>query len=264
MKRRFLIRTLGACAALTALAWSGPSDAQEAKGLGERGQLILSADRLFPLFSYTSVSTTETNNNNTTVTTTDKGSSFVMLIGAEPEVASIHTVPRVSADFTVIPRLTIGGSIVVAFGLGGSHNVDTSPPNGPKVSTSTDAASRTILGIGPRVGYILPLGDVLAFWPRGGFSFYSVRERAVENGNNPNQTTTITDTDTLFSLDLDPQLCIVPIQHFFFNAGPLLNIPLSGSRSHEVTDGGTTQKTSIDLSVWHIGISVGLGGWFDL
>jgi hypothetical protein len=265
MKRRFWIRTLGACAALTALAWSGRSDAQEAKGFGERGQLIISADRLFPLFSYTSVSTTETRDNNTTVTTTDKGSSFVMLIGAEPEVSSIHTVPRVAVDFTVIPRLTIGGSIVLAFGLGGSHNVDTTPQNGPKVSTSTDAASRTIIGFGPRVGYILPLGDLFAFWPRGGFSFYSVREREVDNGNGqPNQQTTITNTDTLFSLDLDPQFCIIPIQHFFFNAGPLINIPLSGSRSNEVTAGSTTTKTSIDLSVFHFGISVGLGGWFDL
>ncbi len=264
MKRRLRIRTLGACALLAALAWSGRSDAQDAKGFGQKSQLILSADRLFPLFSYTSVSTTQTLNNNTTVTTTDKGSSFVLLLGAEPEVASIHTVPRVAADFTIIDRLTLGGSVVVAFGLGGSHNVDTTPQNGPKTSTSTDAASRTIFGFGPRVGYILPLGDILAFWPRGGVSFYSVRERQVVNDNNPNNNTTVTNTDSILSLDLDPQLVIVPIPHFFFHVGPLINIPLSGSRSNEETNGSTTTTTKIDLSIFHFGISTGIGGWFDL
>jgi hypothetical protein len=257
---------LGACAALAALAWAGRSDAQEAKGFGEKGQLIISADRLFPLFSYTSQSTTETRNDNTTVTTTDKGSSFVLLLGREPGISSVHTIPRVSVDFTIIPRLTLGGTIVVGFGLGGSHNTETNPPNGPKVTTSNDAPTQTILGFGPRVGYILPLGEILAFWPRGGISFYSDRTRTVDNGNgNPNQPQiTTTDTATLWSLDVDPQLCIVPIPHFFFNAGPLLNIPLTGSVSHEQANGGTTQTTKNDLSVWHIGISVGLGGWLEL
>jgi hypothetical protein len=33
------------------LGWSATSDAQEANGLGAKGQFILSADRLFPAFS---------------------------------------------------------------------------------------------------------------------------------------------------------------------------------------------------------------------
>ena len=259
MKRRLVTF---ACVALAALAWSGRSEAQDAKGFGSKGQLIITADRLFPLFSYTSVSTTETNNNDTR-TTTDKGSSFVLLLGQEPNVPSVHTVPRVAVDFTVIDRLTIGGDVVLAFGLGASEKVEDNN-NGTTRTVTNDAPSRTIIGIGPRVGYILPLGDILAFWPRGGFSFYSVRDRSVETDNNGNTTRTTTNSDTIFSLDLDPQLVIVPIPHFFFHAGPLINIPLAGSQKNEVTMGGTTVSTSIDLSVFHFGISTGLGGWFDL
>jgi hypothetical protein len=258
MKRRFVV---GAAAAIAALAWSGQAGAQDAKGFGEKGQLILSADRLFPLFSYTSFSTTETDNNVTT-TQTDKGSSFVLLLGAEPGVSSIHTVPRVAVDFTVIKGLTVGGSVVLAFGLGGSSNTETNT-GGQSVSRSTDAPSRTIIGIGPRVGYILPLGDIIAIWPRGGFSFYSVSEKQTTTQQNGGDVVD-KNSDTIFSLDIDPQLAIVPIQHFFFHVGPLLNIPLSGSRSHDHTAGATTTTTKIDLSIWHFGISTGIGGWFDL
>jgi hypothetical protein len=252
------------CVALAALAWSERSEAQDAKGFGSKGQLIVSADRLFPLFSYTSVSVTETNNNVTT-TTTDHGSSLVLLFGSEPGIGAVnpHTIPRAAVDFTVIDRLTLGGDVVLGFGLGGSHKVETNN-NGTTRSFSNDAPTETVIGFGPRVGYILPLTDILAFWPRGGVSFYSVHTRTVVTDNQGNTQHTDTDTDTIFSLDLDPQLAIVPIPHFFFHAGPLINIPIGGSHKIERTTGNTTESTSDDLSIFHFGLSVGLGGWFDL
>jgi hypothetical protein len=168
----------------------------------------------------------------------------------------------VAVDFTVIDRLTVGGSVALAFGLGGSHKVE-DDNNGTNRSTSTDSPTVTVIGFSPRVGYILPLTDWLAFWPRGGFSFYSVRVRTVDT-NNMNVDTTHTDSDTIFSLDLDPQLAIIPVRNFFFTGGLLMNIPLGGSQKSETTTGGTTQSVSNDFSIFHFGLEVGLGGWIDL
>ncbi len=256
-----------ACVVLATLAWSGSSRAQDAKGFGSKGQLIISADRLFPLFSYTSSSETEHPNNNETRTTSNHGSSFVLLLGNEPQAPTVinpHTLPRAAVDFTVIDRLTVGGDLVIGFGLGGSHKVE-DDQGGTTRSTSTDAPTVTIIGIGPRVGYVLPLNDWLAFWPRGGISFYSIRVKSVETPNNPNQPeTTTTNSATVFSIDLDPQLVIVPTQHFFFTGGLLMNIPLGGSLKSETSTGGTTTSVSNDFSIFHFGLEVGLGGWLDL
>ena len=41
--------------------------------------------------------------------------------------------------------------------------------------------------------------------------------------------TTTTNSDFVFSLDLDPQFAWVPVEHFFIHFGPLLNIPRSSN-----------------------------------
>lgn len=232
--------------------------AQEAHGFGERSQLILSADRLFPLFSYTSATETEPDNDENSI----NASNVSLLYGRETFSDGVggfnpHTVPRVAFDFTVIRGLTVGGAIVVALGLGGS----TENKQG-NVTTSTDAPTTTVFGFVPRVGYIIPIGDLLAFWPRGGFSFYSVSTKSEQGLGGAVQT--VTRTNSLFSLDLDPQFVIVPTEHLFFSAGPLVTIPLTGNRSVETVAGPTTTTVENDLSLFHIGLTAGLGGWFNL
>lgn len=264
MKRSgFGTSALAALATIAAMTWTTPSEAQEAGGLGAKGQLLVSADRLFPLFSYSRVSVTRTEAGRE-LTSSVSGSSLVMLVGTEPELGTVHTIPRVAVDYTIIDRLTLGGSVALAFGLGGTTKTDV--VNGNTITTrESDAPTRNLIGISPRVGYIFPMGDVLAFWLRGGFSFYSAREkRTVFQGNN-NIARTETDKDTVLSLDFDPQLMIVPIPHFFFHVGPIINLPVpAGSRTTEVSAGPTTTSTSYDLHVFHFGVSTGIGGWFDL
>jgi hypothetical protein len=68
----------------------------------------------------------------------------------------------------------------------------------------------------------------------------------------------------MFSLDLDPQFMIVPVQHFFFQMGPLITIPLTGNSSQEVVSGATTTTVDRDLTLFHIGLTAGIGGWFNL
>ena len=256
-----------AFAATTALA--APAEAAgDAKGLGEKYQLIVSADRLVPLFSYTYASSTTTQNN-IELTQSQSGAGISILFGRIAGVdgglpTNVHAIPRVGFDFTVIPRLTLGAAFAFGFGLGGSNETE-ALTNNVKATRETDAPTATAVGLAPRVGYILPLTDHLAFWPRGGFGFYWVSVKTEDvNVNNPNDVTTQSVTDNLISLDLDPQLMITPFEHFFFNVGPLLNVPLSGSRSLDRTQGTQTQSFSNDISLFHLGITAGLGGFFTL
>jgi hypothetical protein len=259
--RRTVLRSsclVSTLAGLAALLTARSACAQEANGLGEKSQLIVTVDRLMPLFSYSSESVTNTQNGGT-LKTTDSGSSAALLFGREPSLGVVHTIPRVAIDFTIVRHLTLGGSIAVAFGLGGSHEEDF----GNNSSRKSDAAKTSIIGFAPRVGYVIPLGSTFAFWPRAGFAFYSVSTKTNGVGQNNVETTT-TVNDSLLSLDLDPQFAWAPIPHFFFHFGPIVNVPLSGSRSIENTVGTNSNTVKNDLSVFHFGLSAGLGGWFDL
>lgn len=257
------IRTLGFLGASVAAALAIPTTAHaaDANGFGSQTQLILSADRLVPVFSYSSVKVTDTEGNRTTKDTTS-GSSTSILWGQDVGVNNVHTVPRVGLDVSIgSTHLTVGGDLAFAFSLGGSHEVETTQ-NNTTTTVKTDSPSTTVIGLAPRVGYILPLGDVFALWLRGGFGFYSVKQTFEEAGNNGNNRTT--NRDSVFSLDLDPQFAIIPIEHFFFTVGPLVNIPLTGSRSTELVRGAVTTTVDNDLTVWHLGVAAGLGGWFNL
>lgn len=247
-------------AAAVALVVATPRDAsaQEANGLGQKHQLILSVDRLMPVLSYTSQTVTATLGNQS-FKTTDSGTSAAVLFGREPSLGAVHTIPRIAFDFAIIKHLTLGGALAFAVGLGGSRSEDL--PDG--TSRKTDAGKTSIVGFAPRVGYVIPLGDLFAFWPRAGFAVYSVSTSfpSVANNNTP---VTTTNSDTVFSLDLDPQFAWVPVPHFFVHFGPLINIPVGGSRSVEVATPPRSVTTNNDLSVFHFGLSAGLGGWFDL
>lgn len=259
-------RTLLAFGALgAALLVPATSEAQDAHGFGSQTQLILSADRLVPVFAWTSATVTSTQGNNT-IEATQSDSSTSLLWGNDGQAffgpRSPHTVPRAAFDFVIIPHLTLGGSVAFAFSLGGSTETETRT-NNQTVTVKNDSPSNTVIALGPRVGYIIPFGDLLAFWPRAGFSFYSLRrttEQSPDNGAVERDTIKV----SAFSLDVDPQLMIIPTEHFFINVGPLINIPLTGSVSSERVRGATTTTVDDDLTLWHFGITAGLGGWFNL
>lgn len=266
MKAHLRIASLLAAAAFVSTETAQAAD--DAKGLGEKYQLIFSADRLVPLFSYANASITRTENN-IELTSSRSGAGLALLLGRnvgidESFMVNVHTLPRVAVDFAIIPKLTVGAALAFGFGLGGADDTEVLV-GGVKTKRSADSPTATAIGLAPRVGYVIPFGEHLAFWPRGGFGIYSVSSRRDEIQNNdPNNVRTRSVTDTYFSLDLDPQLAVVPTEHFFFHVGPLLNIPISGSRSDERTQGASTQTESNDASLFHFGISAGLGGWLSL
>ena len=242
--------------------------AGHANGFGEKGQLILSADRLVPLFNYTYASVTETQNN-VDLTDSKSGAGISLLFGRNLSIeesgaavpVNVHAIPRVAFDVTVIPHLTIGAALAFGFGLGGT-NEDENLQGNTRVVRSTDGPTATAIGLAPRVGYILPLADIVAFWPRLGFGFYSIS--GSQEFTAQGATTTVRTTDTLFSIDLDPQFVLIPYEHFFIHGGPLVNIPLSGTRSLSRTTGANTTEQSVDASLFNFGLSLGVGGWLNV
>jgi hypothetical protein len=256
---------LGLLAVLAAvvLTWSPHADAAgDANGFGQKHQLIFTADRLVPVLSFTRVSVDSNPNPNTTQTQSTSGSNFSLLWGSNFYLENnIHSLPRVAVDFTVIEHLTIGGAIAIAFGVGGTVTTETET-GGTRRTVERDAPRATVFGIAPRVGYIIPLGDSLALWPRGGFAFYSVRFKQEFDQNN--NTISQSRGDSVFSLDLDPQLAIVPFEHFYFSLGPLVNIPITGTRKTETTTNSQTTSVSNDMSIFQFGITASLGGFFNL
>lgn len=229
---------------------------------GERGQLVLSADRLLPLVSYTSQSITATQGDVTT-RTTDDGASVALFVGREPTLGAVHTVPRLAADVTVTRRLTLGTSIAFAFGLSGDHTEERTPTAGPTTTRESRGPRSTLIGFAPRFGYVIPIGSKLAFWPRAGLGFYSVSSKSEETSN-LGVTATTRITDTLFSLDLDPQLVWLPIPHVLVTAGPLVDVPLDGAHDTSFSQAGEAKDRTDDLSIVHVGLHASLGVWFDL
>lgn len=264
--RRILISALSAAAALVCFA-SDAEAAGSAHGFAEKGQLYISADRLVPLFSYTTSSITRTQNN-TELTTSESGTGISLLFGrnlaggdGRTVVTDVHAIPRVAFDVAIIDHLTVGAALAFGFGLGGTYEEE--QLNGATITTrKADLPTASAIGFAPRVGYVLPLTDMFAFWPRAGIGFYSV-STGFEQVNGV-VVDNIKQTDTIFSLDLDPQFALVPFEHFFLHAGPVVNIPISGSRSLTTTRGATTTEVTFDASLFHLGLSAGMGLYFDV
>jgi len=130
-------------------------------------------------------------------------------------------------------------------------------------SVSTDQGKATYFVLAPRVGYILPLTDMISFWPRGGISFNLVHVGFPDEVRN-NVTTSSSLNTTLWAIDLEPIFVLSPVEHFGIYAGPVIDIPLTGNQkqSATVTPPGQTTEINRDYSSFHFGITAGLLGWF--
>ena len=257
MKPRLLALALVTALATTANAWG-----QSAVRLGERGQLIVTADRFLPVFGYTVQAITVTEGDSKT-TTTDSGASMAFTVGREPSFGVAHALPRLAVDYTFQKRFTLGGSFALALGIDGTRVAEHVPAVGHTTVRENTRPGTTIVGFAPRLGYVFPLGKSFAFWPRAGFAFYSISS-AREETSLEGHTTTASQTDTLFSLDFDPQFVWSPLAHVLVHAGPIANVPLAGSHETAFEQGTNKKERSDDMTVFHLGISAGLGMWFDL
>jgi hypothetical protein len=223
-------------------------------GMAEKGSLIISADRLFgATWTQSSVDNPQKYK--------DKYTSFGLLWGSPVTstagLASPYNIPRAGVDYTIISNLTIGGSIGF---FSQSHGTErTNPNNG--VITSQDAPSVTAFALAPRVGYVLGFSPNIGLWLRGGLTYFTTSVDL-----HPDNTQFGTPSSygfSGFSINLEPQLVLAPVEHFAFTVGLVADLPLGGSQKTTTYLGnGATQTESIGLGVTNIGLTVGLLGWF--
>ena len=132
-----------------------------------------------------------------------------------------------AVDYFVIENLSIGGFISL------SH-------------TALEDGDFTVFGIGPRVGYNIPLNDSVSIWPKVGFSFtsFSSSSEAEDEGDVVVEESSGNDGLTL---NLFVPFMFHPAKNFFAGFGPFLDVDLTG-----------------DNKATRLGARLTLGGWFEL
>jgi hypothetical protein len=153
-----------------------------------------------------------------------------------------------SIDFTVANNISVGGSIAFISRSGKTDQLRSS------VTTSVD--SPTIIGFAfaPRVGYILSVNQMIGIWLKGGVTYFSLKSDSTFMGSSR------TLTDTGFSLNLEPELVVLPVPHFGFTVSGLGDIALSGNHN-ETTTGAVATSTDEGFKVNNFGLALGLLGF---
>jgi hypothetical protein len=255
------------------------ASAASAQELGEKGQFIISADRLVPLFSYTQDKITDNGVNPTVTTYLDStqisllwGSTSVSgdgsvlgrnALGTGGSVSNVYTVPRLGFDYVLLPHLTLGGNAVFFATLGsGGNQCAGGMCNNPTVGNG----SSNVFGIVPRIGYIIGLSNVFSLWLRGGVHYYHEHTSVPDVLNAPGCNGRVDSDDgnlELFGLTLDPQFMITPVNHFGFMLGPTVDWGFAGSASTDVPNGCNARTTtSFGFAALNVGLNGGLMGWF--
>jgi hypothetical protein len=240
-----MLRKLSFCA--TVIAAASPAGAQPVDDLGARGQIIIGADRLSPLFSYSRIKQDQGGGDSETTSTT----SMNFLWAGDPQ--DVYDIPRLGLDYVVAPNVTVGGDLFATLPVSASRSTTQGG-----MTTSRDTQKINAFGIGARAGYILPAAHNVFFWGRGGLSYTRVGTTNPPNMGGNQQSSSVSQT----GLSLEPLFVIGVTPHFGILLGPVLDIPLTGTAHNEFTMGGMTVSQDNDESQLHVGITAGLVGWF--
>jgi len=181
------------------------------KQMGEVGHFVVSADLNVSL-SWSNISPPMGNSNSST---------------------DITIAP--SADYFVIPNISVGGNVVLGHG-------SSSQPNG---TGGTTDVSTTTLGLGVRGGYHMPIAPKISFWPRLGLSYNHVGFSS--GGSDSSQ--------SAFTIFVYAPILFHPAPHFFVGIGPSISQDLTSSVSSGSmsADGDKTLRLALESTV---------GGWF--
>ncbi len=106
--------------------------------------------------------------------------------------------------------------------------------------TSQSGSSTSVISIGPRVGYNLPVSNRLSVWPKIGFSLANTTVNTDGVGGLPDQE----ESNTAGQLNLFVPVMFHPVQHFFLGLGPALDLDLSGENK------ATTVAVRLTLGGW--------------
>ncbi len=227
------------------------ASAEPMPGFGSQGQVILSADRLSPFLSYSRIKIDQGGGDSTTNSQT----SLSLLWTGEPQ--DFYDIPRFGVDYVVAPSVTIGGDLFATLPMSSTRSTTQN-----NTTTSRDGTKLNAFGIAARAGYVMPLAPRVAFWPRGGLSYTRVGTSNTQNGGGPGGGGTTSTTDSQWGLSLEALFVVTAAPHLGIVLGPVLDLPLSGTQHDEITDNGMTVSTDTDISELHVGITIGLLGWF--
>ena len=243
-----MIRRLTAISALAAAVLSAPSAHAQKQEFGDKGEFIISAERLVPFFSF---SQTWMGNlgplpaGETGLTNTSTQTAFSFFWGQTPPEETFFTVPRLGVDYAFAQNFTLGGDLVLFFTVGGSNATQVTTPNAPTQTISRDTASTTVFGVAPRAGYVLRFSNLVSLWLRGGLSFYTSTSKLANNNTGENQ----------FALDILPEFVFTPIPHVGFTAGLSADIPLIGQHWAPV---GADANANASSAALYIGATLGM------
>lgn len=127
---------------------------------------------------------------------------------------------RPAFDWFVMNDLSLGGFVGVEY-------------------NSSPGGDSSVISVGPRVGYNVPLSARTSLWPKVGLSLASTTiedEGAVGGGDE--------ESNTSVQLNLFAPFMFHPVQHFFLGLGPALDVDLSGDAK------ATTIAARLTLGGW--------------
>jgi hypothetical protein len=222
MKRTFQCAFVAATVLMSSSAF--------AQNFGDKGQLAVSAERLFG-FSYSTVKFGDDES---------IGTTGISLLSSQSSQGfwTAYSAPRVAGDYFIIDRLSLGAA------LGYSH-WSTSLPTG--LNNVKNTVSGDAFVFAPRVGYALTFTDLIGFWPRAGFSYLTA--------------SAANDSLSSFALTLEAPFTFTPVRNVVFWAGPTLDLGLTGSSS---TEQANDTKVSRDFKATQFGIQTAMLVYFDL
>jgi hypothetical protein len=140
-----------------------------------------------------------------------------------------------AADYFVIQGLSIGAQIVYSH----THASSGGTPTGAS-STSTSIDFDTF-GIGPRVGYNIPISDLFSFWPKVALIYTDM--------------TTSGASGSTFDIQAYAPVLLHLAPHFFAGLGPQIQTDLTASKSVLGVSATTVPKTT------SYGLYFTIGGW---
>jgi hypothetical protein len=214
--------------------------------------VIVSADRMMPLITYESVTVTDPTDNSQSASV---NALSIALVTNGPQ-NTILTMPRFGLDFVVSSGVTLGLSAWVATTLDESFQIKGQ-------SSSQDLPKSTLWGVASRLGYILPMSDNFAFWPRAGIEYYKQNTSTVQSQTVPLESGG-GGQEYQFSLDVEGALVFAPVDHFGFTFTAYCAIPLVGGISGANGAAGNQllqSRGSFDASQLGTGLTVGLLGY---
>jgi len=141
-------------------------------------------------------------------------------------ITDAYAVPRAGTDFALDNGITVGASVAFMKQFPSSRQ----PSRG--VDATSDVAYVSALTFAPRGGYFLAASSTVSIWFKGGLTFSSF-ERQWFTACGDSQTTHARKS-AVVSLDLLPELVILPAPQLGLTIGPLLSVPLAGYDYQEV------------------------------